>query len=99
MIWLGGGVEVYFRTDFYVTKYLYHLTSAIDSYSFPVLRDMCTIASGVWIAWQIAWVMLIWTWSRGVRSSNVCTRLPKETIQDTLFVRWDYLYYRDIRLG
>ena len=40
---------MYLRTDFYVTKYLYHLTSGIDSYSFPVLRDMCTTASGVWI--------------------------------------------------
>ena len=45
----GGGAEVYFRSYFYVTKYLYHLTSAIDSYSFPVLMDMCTTGSGVWI--------------------------------------------------
>ena len=41
---VGGGGKVYFRTDFYVTKYLYHQTSAINSYSFPVLRDMCTTA-------------------------------------------------------
>ena len=31
----GGGGEVHMITDFYVT--LYHLTLAIDSYSFPVI--------------------------------------------------------------
>ena len=33
---VGGGGR-YLRTDLYVTNYLYNMTSAIDSYCFPIL--------------------------------------------------------------